>query len=96
MCHNKNELKSAVAKYRRLQAQKAEIERELEAVKADINDYLEFKGIEPGQKVIGSNYCVFYSIFERGTFNVKRLEEALGDTVNTFKDYTAQRRLTVK
>lgn len=96
MCHNKKELQSAVSKYRRLQSAKVEVEKRLDELKAEINEYLDYNGIQPKEKVIGPNYIVSYSVFERGSFNTDRLKEELGENLDYFKDFTKCRRLTVK
>ena len=96
MCHTKNELKSAVAKYRKLVAEKAVIESELNEVKASINEYLDYKSIQPNQKVVGQNYIVSFTIYSQGRFNTEKLKQELGDNLEFFKDYKEYRRLNIK
>lgn len=96
MCHNKNELKSAIANYRRLQAQKVEIEEALEAAKAEIFDYFDYHEIEPKEKVTGQNFVVSFSIVPRYSFNKDMLAEVLGDDLKSYQTMTEYRKLYVK
>ena len=96
MCHNKNELRSAVAKYRRLQAQKSEIEEKLEEAKKEIFDYLEYNNIEPKETVKGQNFVVSFSLVLRYSFDKEMLKEALGDDLSRYQTASQYRRLYVK
>ena len=96
MCRNKNELRSAISKYRRLQAQKAEIEKELESAKAEIFEYLDYNDIEPREKVTGHNFVVSFSIVPRYSFDKDLLIEALGEDLKPYQTLTEYRRLYVK
>ena len=96
MCHNKNELRSAVANYRRLQAQKAEIDEQLEQAKQEIFDYLEYNNVEPKEKVKGQNFIVSFSIIPRYSFDKDLLMEVLGDDLSKYQTKAEYRRLYVK
>lgn len=96
MCHNKNELRSAVAKYRRLQAQKVEIEEQLEQAKQEILDYLDYNNIEPKEKVKGQNFVVSFSLVPRYTFNKNLLIDVLGEDLTPYQNITEYKRLYVK
>lgn len=96
MCHNKNELKSAIAKYRKLQAQKTEIEEALEEAKAEIFEYLDYHSIEPKEKVTGQNFIVSFSIVPRYSFDKELLSAALGEDLKPYQTRTEYRRLYVK
>ena len=96
MCHNKNELRSAIANYRRLQAQKAEVEKELESAKAEIFEYLDYHEIAPKEKVTGQNFVISFSTIARYDFDKKLLAEALGDDLRPYQIEKEYRRLYVK
>ena len=96
MCHNKNELRSAVAKYRRLQAQKSEIEEKLEEAKKEIFDYLEYNNIEPKETVKGQNFVVSFSLVSRYSFDKEMLKADLGDDLSKYQIASEYRRLYVK
>mgnify|MGYP004641210603 CR=1 FL=1 len=96
MCHNKNELRSAVAKYRRLQAQKVEIEEQLEQAKQEILDYLDYNNIEPKEKVKGQNFVVSFSLVPRYTFDKNLLIDVLGEDLTPYQNITEYKRLYVK
>lgn len=96
MCHNKNELRSAVATYRRLQAQKAQIDAELEQAKKGIFDYLEYNNVEPKEKVKGQNFVISYSVVPRYSFDKELLVEVLGDDLSKYQTVAEYRRLYVK
>lgn len=99
MCHNKNELRSAVAKYRRLRAQKDEIDRQLKEAQQDIFDYFEYNGISDGQKIQGQNYIVSYSNVISNRWDSKLLDSFLaseGKDASEFKTSSSYRRLNVK
>lgn len=96
MCHNKNELRSAVAKYRRLQAQKVEIEEQLDQAKQEILDYLDYNNIEPKEKVKGQNFVVSFSLVPRYTFDKNLLIDVLGEDLTPYQNITEYKRLYVK
>jgi hypothetical protein len=99
MCHNKNELRSAVAKYRRLRAQKDDIDRQLKDAQQDIFDYFEYNGISAGQKIQGQNYIVSYSNVISNRWDSKLLDSFLaseGRSASEFKTSSSYRRLNVK
>lgn len=96
MCRNKKELRSAIANYRRLQAQKVEIDAALEASKAEIFEYLDYNDIEPKEKVTGQNFVVSFSIIPRYSFDKNLLIEALGEDLKPYQTLTEYRRLYVK
>ena len=96
MCYNKNELKSAIANYRRLQAQKVELEEALEVAKAEIFEYLDYHEIEPKEKVTGQNFVVSFSIIPRYNFDKDLLVEALGEDLKPYQTLTEYRRLYIK
>lgn len=96
MCRNKNELRSAIANYRKLQAQKTEIDDAIEAVKAEIFEYFDYHDIEPKEKVTGSNFVVSFSIIPRYNFDKDLLQEVLGEDLKPYQTLTEYRRLYVK
>ena len=96
MCHNKKELRSAVAKYRELKREEARIKEELDAAKAEIYDYFDFNKIKPKEKVVGQNFIISFSECTQGRFNTQRLQEELGENLEYFKDYSTSRRIYVK
>lgn len=96
MCRNKNELRSAVAKYRSLKSRKAEIERELAEVQADIFDYLEIHDVAPKEQVTGPNFIVSYSVCSTSSFDKGALQAVLGDDLTPFQKYSEYNRLYVR
>ena len=96
MCHNKNELRSAIAKYRKLQAEKAQLDKDLEDVKQEIFDYLDYNDIQPKEKVTGQNFVLSFSLVPRYNFDKELLIEALGDDLTPYQNMTEYRRLYIK
>lgn len=99
MCHNKNELRSAVASYRRLKAQKAEIDKQLKDIQDQIFDYLDYNDIQSGQKVVGQNYVVAFTTCTTSRWNQDSLVpliKASGNDISAFQTLSSYRRLSVK
>lgn len=99
MCHNKNELRSAVAKYRRLKAQKAEIDKQLKEAQDQIFDYIDYNNVQPGIKVVGQNYVVSFSTCISNRWDkdsLISLIEASGKDVSSYQIPSSYRRLSVK
>lgn len=99
MCHNKNELRSAVAKYRRLKAQKAEIDKQLKEVQDQIFDYIDYNNVQPGRKVVGQNYVVSFTNCTTNRWDKSSLIpliEASGNDISNYQIPSSYRRLSVK
>ena len=95
MCHNKNELRSAIARYRKLQSQKASIDAELAEIKAQIFDYLEYNEIQPKEKVVGPNYTLSYSCCITRNFDTSKLHEVLGEDLSPYQKQSSYNRLYI-
>lgn len=99
MCHNKNELRSAVATYRRLKAQREEIDKQLKEAQNQIFDYLDYHNMQSGEKVIGQNYVVGFTTCNTSRWNkdaLMTLIEASGQSLSSYQIESSYRRLTVK
>lgn len=96
MCHNKNQLRSAVAKYRKLRAQKAELDKQIAEVQDQIYEYFDYNNLDAGSKVIGQNYTVIYQNVDCTSWDKKALTEELGDRVSSFQKKRSYRRLFIR
>lgn len=96
MCKNKNELRSVVAKYRRLKAQKSSIEEQIKECEAEMYDYFDRHDINPKEKVHGQNFTISFGVCKQSWYDSEALQRTLGSRLDKFKKYTVYKRLYVK
>lgn len=90
MCKTKKAFSALVSEFRRLTAKQKKIEQELDAVKADMEEYILAKGVKGGKEgktlvVLGNDFKVSYIIVTRQDFDTKKLNEFFGDDAIKFK-----------
>lgn len=99
MCHNKNELKSVIAKYRKLKVAEAEIRQQISDLQEQIFEYLEYNDIEPNEKVTGQNYILSFSVCNGTKMNKEKLSSILSllnIDISECQDSYTYKRLNIK
>ena len=96
MCVNKNQLRSAIARYRHLKAEEAKINQQLKDVSAEIFEYFDYNEIAPKVQVIGQNFKASYSLCKSSKYDTAKLQAALGDDLDQYKTFGEYRRLYIK
>ena len=96
MCANKTQLRSAIAMYRRLKAEEAEISRQLKEVSQEIFDYFDRHNIEPKEQVVGQNFIASYSLCKSSKYDTDKLAAAVGGNLDAYKIFGEYRRLCIK
>ena len=99
MCKTKNELRSTVAKYRRLKSAEAALKQELQETQQELFEFFETHNIAPKEKVIGQNFVVSYSNCTNKFLDkdkVTDLVSSLGYELADYQKETNYKRIYVK
>lgn len=101
MCKNKAEFTELVEMYRTLSSEKKRIETALDAVKADMEQYIKTKG-KPKKAgsltlvVFGHDYKVSCIPLENITYDGEKLKELLGDDIAQYQKVKPYTRIDVR
>ena len=101
MCKTKKELNELVAKYQKLTTEKKKIEDKLDAVKADIEEYVRDKGQKGGKNgatliVFGDDYKVSLVPIPNLRWDDDKLKAFFGDNYNQYKTPHPYDRLDIR
>ena len=100
MCKNKKELNVLVEKYRKLNAEKKKLDKELATIKKDITEYVVAKGNKGGKDnltlvVFGDGYKISYITVVAHPLDTDKVKEYLGESVSQFQTESISNKLTV-
>ena len=101
MCKNKLEFTAAVARYRKLSAEKKKVEAELALIKADMEEYIKKKGVPGGKKglslvVFGDGYKVTLIPLVNVTYDDDKLKAVLGPDLEQYKRIKPYSKIDVR
>lgn len=101
MCKNKLEFTAAVARYRKLSAEKKKVEAELGLIKADMEEYIKKKGVPGGKNglslvVFGDGYKVTLIPLENVTYDGDKLKAVLGPDLEQYKRIKPYSKIDVR
>ena len=100
MCKNKAELNNLVDKYRKLNAEKKKLDKQLKEVKEDITEYVLAKGEKGGKDdltliVFGDGYKISYITVVAHPLDTDKIKEYFGESIAQFQTESISNKLTV-
>ena len=101
MCKNKEELTALVAKRRKLDAKKKDIEDKIKTINAEIIEYVLAKGTVGGKDnntliVIGDGYKISYITVISHPLDGDKIKEYLGDKLPDFLTVKSSNKLDIR
>ena len=101
MCKTKAEFTELVAEFRELSAKKKKIEGKLNAVKAEMAEYIQAKGSPKCEGsmtliVFGEGYKASLIPLNNITYDGDKLKNLLGDDISSYQNITPYNRIDVR